>query len=111
MDVANETVGQRVDHVGEALGTLLSEAQAAAVELAEALALRERVRERPVLTLLGAAAVGYVLAGGLFTPLTARLLRGGMRLAALPLVRDELLGLLDGLRAPVAGEPPPPGAH
>ena len=110
MDVASESVGQRVDHVGEALGTLLSEAQAAAAELAEALALRERVRERPVLTLLGAAAVGYVLAGGLFTPLTARLLRGSVRLAALPLVRDELLGLLEGLRPPAPGTAPP-GAH
>ncbi|MBM4380755.1 MAG: hypothetical protein FJ086_15870 [Deltaproteobacteria bacterium] len=82
MDVANEAVGQRVDHVGEALGTLLSEAQAAAAELDQALALRERVRGRPVVTLLGAAAVGYVLAGDLFTPLTARLLRGGISGAA-----------------------------
>ena len=106
------TVGERVDHVGEAVAAILDEAQAAVTDLGEALALRERVRERPVLMLLGAAGVGYLLAGGLFTPTTGRLLRAGMRLAALPLVRDELLGLLEGLAAGARAEPgTEPGSH
>jgi hypothetical protein len=108
------TVGERVDHVGEAVAAILDEAQAAVADLGEALAWRERVRERPVLTLLGAAGLGYLLAGGLFTPTTGRLLRAGMRLAALPLVRDELLGLLEGLAAAgrtASSSPPTSGPH
>jgi hypothetical protein len=42
-----------------------------------------------------ALGVGYVLGGGLFTPTTARLLRLGMKLASIPLVRDQLLDVAE----------------
>ena len=42
-----------------------------------------------------AIGVGYVLGGGLFTPLTARLLRVGVRMAMLPFVKDELMGMAE----------------
>jgi len=61
--------------------------------------LRERVEQSPWKTLGLAVGAGYILGGGLFTALTGRLLFGGLRLgvrlAAIPLVREELLGLVE----------------
>jgi hypothetical protein len=34
--------------------------------------------------------VGYVLGGGLFSPVTARLLRIGLRLALVPLIKSQI---------------------
>jgi hypothetical protein len=42
-----------------------------------------------------ALGVGYVLGGGLFTSLTGRLLKMGLRLAALPMVREELMSMAE----------------
>jgi hypothetical protein len=45
--------------------------------------------------------MGYVLGGGLFTPLTSRIvalgLRIGIRLAVLPMLKDEISVLADTL--------------
>jgi len=62
-------------------------------DLSDTLDLRARVDRHPYGMLLGAAAVGYVLGGGLFTSLTRSLVRLGLRLAAVPLVKDELVNL------------------
>lgn len=63
--------------------------------------LREQLEERPWRTLGMAAAAGYVVGGGLFSALTGRLLLGGLkvgvRVAALPLVRNELMGFIENL--------------
>jgi len=63
--------------------------------------LREQLEERPWRTLGMAAAAGYVVGGGLFTALTGRLLLGGLRVgvrvAALPMVRNELMGFIETL--------------
>jgi ElaB/YqjD/DUF883 family membrane-anchored ribosome-binding protein len=60
---------------------------------------REMVDEHPWRAVGMAVGAGYVLGGGLLTPLTGRLLYGlvriGLRLAALPLIRDELMGLVE----------------
>lgn len=70
--------------------------------------LRERVEEHPWRTLGMALGAGYVLGGGLFTALTGRLLFGGvrigLRLAALPLVREELLGMVESITDRGRGE-------
>jgi hypothetical protein len=70
--------------------------------------LRERVEEQPVKTLALALGAGYIVGGGLFTALTARLLYGGLRIglrvAALPLVREELVGLIDSISDRGRGE-------
>jgi hypothetical protein len=47
-------------------------------------------RDNPWLVLGAAAGVGYVLGGGLFTPLTARLLRLGTRALLVPLVSSQV---------------------
>ena len=70
--------------------------------------LRTRVEEEPVKTLALAVGAGYILGGGLFSALTGRLLYGGLRiglrLAALPLVREELLGLIETISDRGRGE-------
>jgi hypothetical protein len=55
------------------------------------------VSEHPLATLGGALAAGYILGGGLLTPLTRRLLRTGVRLgfqlALLPQLEKDVAGL------------------
>ena len=70
--------------------------------------VRDRVQEQPVKTLALALGAGYVVGGGLFTPLTGRLfytgLRIALRLAALPLVREELMALVESISDRGRGE-------
>jgi hypothetical protein len=70
--------------------------------------VRERVQEQPVKTLALALGAGFVVGGGLFTPLTGRLfytgLRMALRLAALPLVREELTALVETISDRGRGE-------
>ena len=60
-----------------------------------------RVGRHPYGTIAAAVGIGYVLGGGLFSRLSARILglglRVGLRLAVLPLIKDELLGLAETL--------------
>jgi hypothetical protein len=70
--------------------------------------LRDQVEEHPWRTLGMALGAGYILGGGLFTALTGRLIFGGLRigvrLAALPLVREELLGMVENITERGRGE-------
>ncbi len=88
--------------------------------LSDAAGLTPRVQESPYGMLAAALGVGYVVGGGLFTPTTARLIRLGMKLAAIPLVRDRLLdaaeGAVDGIlrattEAPASSPPDTEVAH
>ena len=58
---------------------------------------RVQVREHPLIALGVALTGGYVLGGGLFTPITGRLLRAGARvgvqLALLPAIEREVAAL------------------
>jgi len=51
--------------------------------------------------LAAAVGVGYALGGGIFTPLTSRLLRFGLRIglraALLPIVTEQISELVDGV--------------
>ena len=58
-------------------------------------ALTEKVIENPYGTLAAAFAVGYVAGGGLFTKTTARMIQLGVRLAALPQIREPLLDIAE----------------
>jgi hypothetical protein len=52
--------------------------------------LRGRVQRHPIGMVCAAVGIGYVLGGGLFSPLTSRLLKIGLRLAIIPLVKSQL---------------------
>ena len=61
--------------------------------LGEALDIEGRLQRNPYGMVAGALAVGFVLGGGLFTRLTARIAGAGLRMglaAALPLLQQEL---------------------
>ena len=58
--------------------------------------LRGRVERNPIGMVLAAAGVGYVLGGGLFSPLTGRMVRVGIRLALIPLVKTQLGNMMGG---------------
>lgn len=92
---SSESVGQRMDNIGQSAQQFVTEARGAVTDFSEAIDLKGRVERNPYLTLAAAAGVGYILGGGLFTPLTARMVRLGVKLAALPFVKDELLGMAE----------------
>ena len=61
--------------------------------LGEVLDIEGRLRRNPYGMVAGAVAVGFVLGGGLFTRLTARIAGAGLRIglaAAWPLFQQEL---------------------
>lgn len=89
-------LGAQVDQIGRDAQTLWNDARSAVHDLGDRVDLRGRVQRNPYGTLLAAAGIGYILGGGLFTPLTARIIRFGLRLAAIPLVKDELLSMAHG---------------
>src|SRR4051812_17778161 len=87
--------GERMDALSSDAQRLLSDARTAVTDLTEQIDLRGRVDRNPYGMVAAAIGVGYVLGGGLFTPLTARIIKLGVRLAALPFVKDELVGMAE----------------
>jgi len=69
---------------------LASDVGNAASELYSKLDLGKELREHPYRTLAIATGLGYVVGGGLFTPLTASLLRIGVRALAIPAFQSVL---------------------
>jgi hypothetical protein len=63
--------------------------------LSRTLDLRGRVDRHPIGMMFAALGIGYVLGGGLFSPVTGRLLKVGMRLALVPLIKSQI-GVLAG---------------
>jgi len=67
-----------------------------------AIDLRGRVERNPIGMVLAAVGVGYVLGGGLFSPLTGKVVRIGLRLALIPVVKSQLANIAGASHA--AGE-------
>ncbi len=67
---------------------------------APAAGLKAKVDRHPYGALVTAVGVGYALGGGLFTPLTSRLVRFGLRIglraAVLPIVTSQISELAEG---------------
>lgn len=84
-----------VDRISESARSIVEESRGLANDVATALDIPGRMERHPYQTLLIAAGVGYVLGGGLFTPLTLTLLKVGVRVAAVPLMKQELAGLAE----------------
>jgi hypothetical protein len=96
-------IGERVDQIGANAQQIWEDARGAVHQISGTLDLKGRVERHPYAAVLAAAGIGYVLGGGLFTPLTGRMIRLGLRLAALPLVKDELMGLAEAAVDNLAG--------
>jgi hypothetical protein len=95
----SEGLGARVHSLGRAAHSFRTQVRSTAEELGHAFDVRRRVRRHPYAFLAAAAGLGYVLGGGLFTRTTARLLGVAGRVAALPVVRSELIGLAEAVLA------------
>ncbi|MFL5349937.1 MAG: hypothetical protein ACJ8AT_34605 [Hyalangium sp.] len=91
----NQGFGQRVDQIGSEAQHLWTHARSAVTDLGQTLDIKGRVDRNPYGMVAAALGIGYVLGGGLFTPLTGRILKLGVRLAMLPFVKDELLGMAE----------------
>jgi hypothetical protein len=91
------TVGQRIDHICDAAQMVWKGSRDTVREFRGALDLGGRVDRNPYAMMAAAVGSGYVLGGGLFSPLTARIvglgLRLGLRIAAIPCIQRELIGL------------------
>ena len=66
----------------------------------KAMDLRGRVQRNPIGMVALAAGVGYLLGGGLFSPFTSKLVKVGLRVALIPLIKSQLANLA----GPAAGE-------
>lgn len=99
---ARRRLGQRLGDAGASLGALASAETIRDVRAA--VDLPRRMSEQPYTTLLLALAGGYLLGGGLFTPVTRRALGLGVQLAVraaiLPMLGESLLGLFNNAAQP-----------
>jgi hypothetical protein len=94
-------LGKRMEKVGHTAEHVWDRTRDSFSEMGDALDIKGRVRRHPYGTVAAAIGIGYVLGGGLFTPLTGRIvrlgLRLGMRLAVLPLIKEEMAELVDAI--------------
>lgn len=88
-------VGARVEELSGSAQKFFSDARSAVKDLSESVSLTARVHRHPYGMVAAAIGVGYLLGGGLFTPLSGRLFKLGVRLAALPFVKEELVGIAE----------------
>lgn len=97
-DGGMRTFGQRVDHINDSAAQAWTRTRDAFSDIKDTLDIDRRVSRHPYGTVAAAVGIGYVLGGGLFSPLTARVLglglRLGIRLAALPFIKEELMTLV-----------------
>jgi hypothetical protein len=97
----------RIDHAGRSAEQAWVHAREAVTDLRDAIDLEDLTSRHPIGTVAAALGIGYVLGGGLFTRFTARLLgfgvRVGLRLAVLPMIKDEIVGLASAIATPSDG--------
>jgi len=95
------TIGERVDRASDSAQEAWSQTRGAFSDLHDAIDLKGRVKRRPYGSLAAAVGIGYVLGGGIFTPLTSKIVRLGLRIgvraALLPLLKDQIAGLAEAL--------------
>jgi len=94
----------RVGHLNESAHQLIEEARSTFEDLGSAVDLRGRVQRHPYAMVAAALGVGYVLGGGLFSRLTFRVLGIGVRVAAIPLVKHQLLDLAEAAVSGFTGD-------
>jgi ElaB/YqjD/DUF883 family membrane-anchored ribosome-binding protein len=93
---SGDGISHHLDEIASSATHIVDESRRLAKDVADVIDMPGRMERHPYQTLLIAAGVGYVLGGGLLTSLTATLLRGGVRVAAVPMVRQQLLRMVTG---------------
>lgn len=95
--------GERVDRVSGSAQQVWTRTRDAFDDVRDTLDIEGRVKRNPYGTLAAAIGIGYVLGGGLFSRLTARIvglgLRVGIRVAAIPMIKDEIAGFAEAFGA------------
>ena len=95
------TVGQRVDRASGTAQEAWDRTRETVEDLKERLDIDGQVERNPYGMMAAAVGVGYILGGGFFSPLTARIVRlgfrMGLRLAAIPFLENELRGLTESI--------------
>jgi hypothetical protein len=98
---AGKPMGERFGKVSDTAHEAWDRTRDAVSDLKRAADIDGRVQRNPYGTVAAALGIGFVLGGGIFTPLTARILglglRLGVRLALLPLLKDQIEELADSL--------------
>jgi hypothetical protein len=96
---AARSFGERIDRVSDGAQQAWSSTREAVAEVRDRLDIEGRVRRHPYGMVAAAVGIGYVLGGGIFSRLTARILglglKVGIRMAAIPFIKDEVLGLVE----------------
>ena len=92
-------LGARVRSLNRAAHSFKQQVRTTASDFGDALDVRRRVRRHPYAMMAAALSVGYVLGGGLFSRTTVRLLGVAGRVATLPIIRGELIGLAEAILA------------
>jgi hypothetical protein len=64
--------------------------------MGKAIDLNGRVQRNPIGMVFAAVGVGYLLGGGLFSPLTGKLVKVGLRLALIPVIKSQIAGFVEG---------------
>jgi ElaB/YqjD/DUF883 family membrane-anchored ribosome-binding protein len=103
VDQSNRETNRRAERViehGRALREdargLASELSAAAQEIKAKMDVSQSIQAHPFRAVLVAAGVGYVLGGGLFSPLTGTILRVGFRAMLVPMLKGQLENVVAG---------------
>ena len=101
-------LGRGIEKVGSTAEQVWDRTRDSFSDLGDAMDIKGRVDRHPYGTVAAALGIGYVLGGGLFTPLTGGIvrlgLRIGLRLAVLPLLRQEIAQLVDTMESEDSGE-------
>ena len=94
-------LGKRIEKVGHTAEHVWDRTRDSVSDIRDALDIPGRVDRNPYGTVAAALGIGYVLGGGLFSPLTASIVRLGVRiglkLAVLPLLKQEMAELVETL--------------
>ena len=75
-----------------------------ATSFSQSIDLKGRVQRNPIGMVLAAAGLGYFLGGGLFSPFTARMLRYGVRIALIPILKSQIEAIAGGSHEAAPGE-------
>jgi hypothetical protein len=98
---ATKKLGKQMEKVGHTAEQVWDRTRDSFSDISDAVDLKGRVHRNPYGTVAAAIGIGYVLGGGLFTPLTSRIvrlgLRIGLRLAVLPLLKQEVAEIMESI--------------